>query len=109
VRAFVSSQVAASKEAKVDVKQAVALAKQHTLELFAEEQVANLGLEEVELDEKANEWVVTVGFSRPWDEPKNAVAALAAPKFPRRDYKVVRIANDNSDLVVSVRNREIQN
>ena len=89
----------------MDVKQAVGLAKQHILDLFADEKITNLGLEEVELDEQANEWIITLGFSRPWDEPRNAVAALAQSNLPRRSYKVVRIS-DKLNHVVSVKNRE---
>ena len=91
----------------MDLKQAVGLAKQHILELFAEEELSNVGLEEVELDEGANEWIVTVGFSRPWDQPRSALAALTQQTFPRRSYKVVRISNA-SNQVLSVKNREAQ-
>lgn len=91
----------------MNVKEAVALAKQHVMELFAEEKITNLGLEEVELDDQSNEWAVTVGFSRPWDEPRNALAALSAPAFTRRTFKVVRISNQSSQ-VVSVKKRDVQ-
>lgn len=90
----------------MNVKEAVALAKQHVLELFDEEGVRNLGLEEVELDGQSDEWIVTLGFSRPWDEPKNALAALAAPAYTRRTLKVVRISNQGSQ-VVSVKKRDL--
>jgi hypothetical protein len=90
----------------MDVKQAVALAKQHTLDLFADENLSNIGLEEVEFDEMAREWLVTVGFSRPWDEaPRNALSPLAGAAPMRRTYKVVRIA-DTSSRVLSVKERE---
>jgi hypothetical protein len=92
----------------MDVKQAVGLAKQHILELFAEEQIVNLGLEEVEFDHSSNEWVVTVGFSRPWDEPRNPFAALAREaSYPKRSYKVVLIS-DGTGQVLSVKNRDIK-
>ena len=89
----------------MNVKEVVTHAKQHVLDLFAEESLTNVGLEEVELDEQANEWVVTIGFSRPWDEPRNALAALAAPA--RRAYKVVRVSNANG-AILSIKNREVQ-
>ena len=91
----------------MDVKEAVAHAKKHILELFEDERLTNIGLEEVEIDETANEWIVTIGFSRPWDEPRNAFAALAATSFPRRAFKIVRIANSNG-TVISVKNREAE-
>ncbi len=44
----------------MDVKEAVALAKQHILELFADERLSNIGLEEVEFDKEAGEWIELV-------------------------------------------------
>lgn len=91
----------------MNVKEVVTHAKQHVLDLFAEESLTNVGLEEVELDEQANEWVVTIGFSRPWDEPRNALAALAAPSaYARRAYKIVRVSNANG-TILSIKNREV--
>lgn len=91
----------------MNVKDAVTYAKQHVLELFEDEKLTNVGLEEVEIDETANEWIVTIGFSRPWDEPRNSLASLTSSAFPRRAYKIVRIANANG-AVLSVKNREAQ-
>jgi hypothetical protein len=86
-------------EEYVDVKQAVALAKQHILDVFADEKVSNLGLEEVEFDDQSKNWLVTLGFSRPWDEPRNAFAALAHDAYARRTYKVVRISDALSSVL----------
>lgn len=90
----------------MDVKEAVKLAKKHVLDLFAEEEISNLGLEEVELTDDEQEWVVTLGFSRPWDEPRNTLASLAESNLPRRSYKIVRIY-DKSEQVSSIKNREV--
>ncbi len=92
----------------MNVKEAVAHAKAHILDLFADENLTNVGLEEVEYDDQSGEWIVTIGFSRPWDEPRNALAALATSNAPSRAYKVVSIAN-NSRQVLSVKNREMKN
>jgi hypothetical protein len=86
----------------VDVKDAVARAKQYVLELFKDEVPSNVGLEEVEFDESRDEWTVTIGFSRPWDDPQS-LAALAVPL--RRTYKILRVSNDTGS-VLSVKNRE---
>ncbi|MBE9140915.1 hypothetical protein IQ254_27575 [Nodosilinea sp. LEGE 07088] len=96
----------------MNVKEAVARAKQYVFELFSDESPANIRLEEVEFDEKANEWLVTIGFSRPWDNPaKSPLTAFTNPEVPplpaRRAYKVVRISNDKDD-VISVKSREIK-
>ena len=90
----------------MDVKAAVKLAKEHVLDLFADENITNLGLEEVELTQDEQEWVVTLGFSRPWDEPRNTLASLAESNLPRRSYKIVRIY-DQSATVSCIKNREV--
>lgn len=90
----------------MDVKQAVALAKQHIFDLFGDENLSNMGLEEVEFEAQAREWRITIGFSRPWDEtPRNAFSSLAGGAPMRRTYKVVRLSDDSRD-VLSVKERE---
>ena len=88
----------------MDVKEAVRIAKSYVAELFGLEGAENIGLEEVEPDLENGEWLVTIGFSRPWDHSNPLFASVAGP--PRRTYKLVRIRMDD-DQVVSVRNREI--
>lgn len=89
----------------MEVKQVVAMAVDHIRELFEHEQLSNLGLEEIDFDDRDNEWVVTVGFSRPWDYPKvSALSELTAkPAQPKRSFKVVRVADDK-EKVLSVKN-----
>jgi len=53
----------------MDVMEAIATAKQYVAEIYAEEAVTNLGLEEVEHSVQAGQWIVTLGFSRPWNTP----------------------------------------
>jgi hypothetical protein len=96
----------------MDVKSAVRNALEYVNDLFAAENISNLGLEEVEFDEKENIWIVTVGFSRPWDySTKNALTALANPSGqPKRSYKVVRIHDDNpshTPEVISIKSHEV--
>lgn len=90
----------------MDVKGAVGLAKQHIAHLFEEEELSNVGLEEVEWDEEHQEWIVTIGFSRPWDQPKNSLATLASSIYPRRTFKIVRISAQDQ-RVISVKNKAI--
>jgi hypothetical protein len=92
-------------EVDMDVKAAVVVAKQYINELFAEEGIKNLGLEEVEFDENEQAWQVTIGFLRPWDAPPSPLATLAGQNsHGRRAYKVIRIANADG-RVLSVRGR----
>lgn len=88
--------------AGLEVKQAVDIAKRYIADLFSEEGVVNLGLEEIDYDEPSSVWRITLGFSRVRDlsgRELNQVFAVA-----RRDYKVVSI--DSSGRVLSVKNRE---
>ena len=89
----------------MNVKEAVKLAKEHVLDLFADENITNLGLEEVERDEQGY-WIVTLGFSRPWDERCSALASLTQANLPHRSYKIVRI-DDKAEQVKGVKHREV--
>ncbi len=92
----------------MDAKKAVVLAKQHIAYLFADEQLINIGLEEVMFDDETNEWIITIGFSRPWDQPRQLIMVSAVSTFSLlRTYKVVRIASD-SDRLRSIQKRELQ-
>lgn len=90
------------------VKEAVAAAKGFILEVFQDERPINVGLEEVEFDESDKAWIVTVGFSRPWDEPRNSLAAFAVTPNSLRTYKTVKIG-DQDGKVLSLKNREVPN
>lgn len=87
----------------MDVKQAVEHAKTQIQNLFGDEGIKNLGLEEVVYDENNQIWEVTIGFSRPWDEPKNALAAIAGQNmYWRRTYKNV-VIDEATGEVIAVR------
>ncbi len=88
----------------MDVKQAVQTAKEHVVELFSDEPIENVGLEEVEFDELNQVWAVTIGFSRFWGghPGDNIVRALAT----ERDFKIVRI-KDEGGRVQSVKHRDV--
>jgi len=84
----------------MQVKEAVSLAKQYVKDVFAEEKIDGLGLEEVEFDDKTRIWSVTIGFSRPWDETAGTFGAKLAGFVPRRrDYKVVRIVDGDKRVI----------
>lgn len=102
----------------MNAKEAVAAAKTYVEEMFADEQITDLGLEEVEFEDATNCWRITVGFSRPQiaetynKNPFNelrkggSLIEMMREKALSRSYKVVTI-NDNSAQVVSVKNREL--
>ena len=86
----------------MDVKEAVQVAKSYVIELFAEEGIVDVGLEEVDI-ELSDTWVVTIGFSRPWN--RNIGSVLGGR--PSRSYKAIRI-QDGDGKVLSVKDRALR-
>ena len=80
----------------MDVKEAVEVAKGYVTGVYTGEDIANLGLEEVEFDDRSGMWCVTLGFSRPWD--RRVGLMLMEQKASVRSYKVVRIADDTGEV-----------
>ena len=91
-------------ECIMDVKEAVRTAKEHVVEVFSDEPIQNVGLEEVEFDESNQVWVVTVGFSRSWEPSRDLFRALGGDAA--RTFKIVRI-EDDSGRVQSVKHRTL--
>jgi hypothetical protein len=90
----------------LDVKEAVLKAKKYAAEIFADEGITNLGLEEVVFD--AGTWRITVGFSRAWDKPTGPSGIATIGQIiagPTRTYKVIEI-RDSTEQIVAVKNRE---
>ena len=73
----------------MDVKEAVRTAREYLEDLYDEENIKDIGLEEVVFNNESENWNITIGFSRPWDTRNTVVAALHL----RRSYKVVKIDN----------------
>ena len=82
----------------MEVKAAVKIAKTKVVDLFADEEIVDIGLEEVRLDDTAGIWIVTIGFSRPWDQ-KNALTAALGEGRPGRSYKVIHLADTDGRMV----------
>ena len=85
----------------MDVKQAVAAAKAHLLDVFGAELMSAPRLEEVWFDDAERVWCVTLGFFRKPDD----LMTKAAGSFSTYDYKVVRV-EDSTGKPRSIRNRE---
>lgn len=91
----------------MNVKEAIAAARTYIADIYSDEGVFNIGLEEVEFGSKS--WDVTIGFSRRWDRPKSSPFLIAVGQEPdttalSRTYKVVEI-DDETGKVLGVRNR----
>ena len=99
----------------MDVKEAARTARAYIADLFADENVQHVCLEEVEFDDVAEVWNITIGFSRPWELPKDPASyftplleelkPLPLP-VPQRSYKTVRVRDDDG-CVVSVTHRAL--
>ena len=76
----------------MDVKEAVRTAKAYLVDLFEDEQITNVGLEEVLFDEESAVWRITIGFSRSWDL-KGPLSVTMAGASPDRSYKMLSISD----------------
>ena len=90
-------------EGRMHVKLAVESAKKYVADLFAEEEITNVGLEEVKFDDSLDRWIVTIGFSRPWDQ-NIALTTTPGKGQSGRSYKVLQIA-DTDGRVLSLKDR----
>jgi hypothetical protein len=83
----------------IDVKQAVASALRYMSELYANEKVLDLRLEEVEHSEDDRFWLITLSYLR--EVPTTGVAAplarVLAPDY-QRDYKTLKIDADSGTV-----------
>lgn len=102
MRAALPAMARALEAREVDVKLATKTAKEYVVDLFADEQIDHVGLEEVRFDQSSDVWEITIGFSRPWD--RGPLKILPDPA--QRSYKVVRI-NDTDGRVMSVVHRAL--
>ena len=91
----------------MDVDEAVKIAKQFVAKILKDENVADIGLEEIDFDDKKLTWQITIGYTRPWDKSKTLFAAIAGRDevVPRRIYRVVAVKRDTGK-VVSMRKRD---
>jgi len=85
--------------ANLDVRRAVKVAKEYIAELFSEEGIAEVGLEEVEMT--GDKWNVTIGFVRPFRSRPDDILARY-----ERQYKVVCI-DDQFGRPESIKNRDV--
>jgi hypothetical protein len=90
----------------MDTKEAIAAAKKYLNDVYADEELTNLGLEEVQHVLAAGNWVITLSFSRPWNTPRTraqeVLENLGAVSSLRRSYKVITMADDGT--VLSMKN-----
>nr|WP_313973832.1 hypothetical protein [uncultured Psychrobacter sp.] len=92
----------------IEVTEAVKLARQFAADLFAGEDIKNLGLEEVVFKEPDNEWQITLGYDSYRVKTKetapssySVMSALAPTNIEKetlREYKTFRIGAKDGDF-----------
>ncbi len=75
----------------MEVREAVRTAKDYLGELYKDEEIVNVGLEEVRYDYDTDKWHITIGFSRPWDQRLPMAARSGAAGLVERSYKEICI------------------
>ncbi|WP_075995420.1 hypothetical protein [Salaquimonas pukyongi] len=92
----------------MDVKKAIKIAKTYVADIFSDEKIDHLGLEETGFDESKNVWLITIGFARKWNPTKIGGASLPTVVGPNpyenRTFKQVAI-DDKSGRVLYVKDR----
>ncbi len=85
----------------MNVKQAVQVAKDYVADMFGDEGITDVGLEEIEF-ESGGYWQITIGFSRPWS--RNVGPVLG--NLGSRTYKTIKV-RDKDGNVLSIKDRSI--
>lgn len=93
-----------SEKKRLSVKSAVKAAIDKVKELYSDNNLQDLMLEEVEFSEANNQWLVTVGFSLPEPEKSTSLSTpLITPSLRSRAlsrcYKVVNIDADTGKFI----------
>jgi hypothetical protein len=88
----------------MDVDEAVKIAKDWVNHVYKEEEISNVGLEEVKFGSSDGLWYITIGFSRPWNVTRNAMTIISGESGVHRTLKIVAI-NDNDKKVVALTNK----
>ena len=94
----------------MDVKEAVQTARKYVADVFAEDEITYIALEEVEFAEGPNVWKITLSFLRPTGT-MSSFEIMVPSRHPgrnvQRSYKIVNVDND-SGRVISVKHRELK-
>jgi hypothetical protein len=86
----------------ISLKEAVQAAKESVAEIFGDQQIAGLRVEEVEFEERDDCWQITLSFVRSTNP--GAVAAAFIGGDAGRAYKTVTVrASDGKVLSVKIR------
>lgn len=84
----------------LDVKEAVQVAKNAAVDFLADDtELQELLLEEVELDDAHNLWLITLGFNVPDKSPLHGLGAALSGRSPfTRKYKVFSVDSETGKV-----------
>lgn len=83
----------------MNLKEAVKAAKATIIDLYSDEKIDEVGLEEIVFNEQRQSWRVTIGFLRPWMKTPAGPLSNLIKAGPPRWYKVVEISSVDGSLV----------
>ena len=89
----------------ISVKDVAKISREYIQELFSEDEIYDLSLEEVEIVDDQKSWLVTIGFTRQMMQPLNPMEAMTGPKYARF-YKELKIDAEKGQ-VLSMRNKKL--
>jgi len=94
--AVMSEETSPDASERIDLKQAIRVAKAQVADMLEGESYSQLGHEEVKYDDRNDEWLITLGLNRPWNIEKEARGSIAyglPTSITRqlRSYKKIRI------------------
>ena len=90
----------------IDIKQAVKSATEYLISLYDSVELNDLMLEEVELSEDDQYWLVTLGFTTRISVSVEPVLKIAGHKEAMRQFKVIKI-NTITGEPLSMKIREL--
>ena len=91
----------------IQVKDAVKIAFELLKELYDTKKFEDVMLEEVEMAEDSNAWLVTLGFSRQIPS-ENIMEAIGSKKY-LKSFKVFRINADNGEMISMKNSKKYDN
>lgn len=83
----------------IGVKEAAAAAERYARELYSDQEIRYLRLEEVEMSNDGRFWNITLGWTEP--EPTRLPAALSSVAVlhsPQRVYKIFRVDAEKGEV-----------
>jgi hypothetical protein len=92
----------ATTENHIGMKEAVAIAKAFVSDLFLDERIQNIELDEADFGARTGDWFITISFQKGLDQKQHNALAIALQRVAK-ERKTVRI-NRDSGQVVSVTN-----